>query len=118
MKCKRCNNDYESIMIYLVDAEKTQCFCPNCLTLSYFDNQLNLKNDFKMLDDITGEPGAVKFESDGEVYFLEKNRMERLITYNLMPYEYLKLMEKYGNHCYMIHEDFYTEDGYAIQPID
>ena len=117
-KCKNCKCEAQILLIKLTDTNSTETYCPNCLALAFCENKLNFQNNPNFIDDITGKPGAVKFESNDESYSLEKETMLRLISYNLKPNEYFALADKYGNDKYMLHDDFYTEDGIAWQPIE
>ena len=75
-----------------------------------------------MKKDVLNFEGLYQVDENGNVYSLDKEIMHRLLKYNLKPEEYLKLKEigeeKGKGFQYMIHDDFYTEDGIAIQPID
>lgn len=85
--------------------------------LHQLEDTLKLENNPDFVDDITGENGAVKYETEGESYTLEKETMERLILCNLTPEEYFTLAEKYSPHNFSLHDDFYDPiDGSAIQP--
>lgn len=118
MKCDVCNYESERIVAKITDGEGSYNFCPNCLVLRYAQEQLDFENHPDFIDDVTGEKGAVKFESYDEVYILEKDRMLRLIARNLEPEEYFALVKKYGANKYLLHDDFYDPfDGAAIQPV-
>ena len=118
MKCSECGFDEKIVVISITDKNGSLEFCPNCLIKQFIENELSFENHPDFVDDVTGEKGAVKFESYDEVYVLEKERMLRLISHNLEPEEYFALAEKYGANKYMIHEDFYDEiDGEALQPV-
>lgn len=91
--------------------------CPNCIAYGILNNKISFINNPNFIDDITGKPGAVKFEAYGESYTLERRTMMRLLAHSLQPKEYKALAKKYGADKYMIHDDFYDEDGNAIQPM-
>ncbi len=116
--CEICNQPrHPGIMIALTDAAKTIELCPNCLAIMVLENKLVFQNNPSFIDDITGKPGAVKFESYGESYALESETMMRLVAHNLRQHEYLALAKKYGADKFMIHDDFYDIDGTPIQPM-
>ena len=117
-KCNICNYNVEPILIELTDANSTVVYCPNCLVKAYCDDTLSLTNSDAITDDITEKPGAITYKSNDEIYNLEKKTMLKLISYNLNPREYQALCEKYSPSNYMLHDDFYTNDGIAIQPIE
>ena len=118
MKCDNCKRGYNAIGIKLKDAIHEWNLCPNCLTFLFLEDKLNFVNDLNLIDDITGNPGAVEFISLDEKYVLEKETMLRLISYNLKRHEYIPLINKYGSNKFMLHDDFYGSDGTAFQPIN
>ena len=117
IRCENCKKDYGEIIIKLKDNMGEQSFCPNCLALMVCNQDLYLENDMSLKDDVTGKWGAIEFLSGDEHYVLEKERMIRLICKNLRKEEYLVLSQKYGADKYELHDDFYLEDGTAIQPM-
>ena len=117
LACQRCGYAIPQVVITLTDGAKTQMLCPNCIAFGILDNTLSFINNPNFIDDITGKPGAVKFEAYGESYTLERRTMMRLLAHSLQKKEYLALAKKYGADKYMIHDDFYMPDGTAIQPM-
>lgn len=115
--CNICGLNKEVLNIKITDANHTQIFCPNCLIISMAYNELKLVNNMSFIDDISKKSGAIKYESYKESYVLEAETMKRLIKRNLTPKEHKILVKKYGEHSYMLHEDFYDENNRAIQPI-
>ena len=118
MVCSKCKKDYGIILITIRDRDGEYVFCPNCLCYEYCEGNLIFNNNPSLCDDVTGEEGAVEYISFNEHYVLEKERMLRLIAHNLKPNEYLALSNKYGADKFSLHDDFYTDDGYAIQPVE
>lgn len=118
--CNTCGLTIPQLLNNLSFNGNTLTYCPNCMCRAVADGSLaaQLQNDPNLIDDITGTSGAIKFSNDGETYCLNKDSMLRLLSYNLNPNEYIVLAQMYGDHNYMIHDDFYTDDGIAIQPID
>ncbi len=117
MKCEKCSFTHEHIIVEITDAVKTIHLCPNCVAVSFLGNELSFINHPDFVDDVTGKHGAVRYVCGDEEYFLERRAMMRLISHNLRKNEYLVLAKKYGSHKYMLHEDFYLEDGTAWQPM-
>ena len=117
MICCKCGFDKDNINITIRDAKGETTYCPNCLASAYLDNALSLENIPDVIDDVTGEAGAVEFIAEGEYYALEAETMLRLIACELDQDEYLALAQKYGTECFMIHSDFYCEDGTPVQPL-
>lgn len=117
-RCDVCKKSIPTINIKLTDGNKSQTFCPNCLTIECLNGRLKLINNILLDDDITGDHGAVKFESQDETYTLEAERMKRLILCHLHPNEHKALVKKYGSNKYMLHSDFYDSKHKAIQPFN
>lgn len=117
LTCENCGFTNDIVMIKITDGIKTIQLCPNCVAGMFLENKLSFLNNPNFIDDITGRPGAVKFESYGEEYCLERRVMMRLISHNLRKTEYLALAKKYGADKYMLHDDFYYPDGTAVQPL-
>lgn len=120
MQCSKCKNAlYEDILITITDKNTETVYCPNCLLLEQLNGTLILENNPEFIDDITGEKGAIKYESKHESYTLEKETLARLILVHLTPEEYFALSAKYSPHNFSLHDDFYDPiDGSAIQPAD
>ena len=116
-KCIHCGCNLERILISLTDAAKERIICPNCVAEEVISGNLTFEPNYDLVDDITGLPGAVKFQflGDSEHYTLAPRAMLRLLAHDLRPDEWTVLIDKYGDQ-YMLHDDFYTEDGEAWQP--
>ena len=118
MVCQKCGYNVESIVGTLKDKNGEQHLCPNCVAMMLCEGKLHLENSENLKDDITGKSGAIAFISGDEHYTLEKETMMRLLSHNLDPDEWVALSEKYGEDKFMLHSDFYLEDGTAIQPLE
>ena len=116
MKCTSCNEG--RIVDTLKHKDGELHLCPNCMLMMCLNGEFNYENDPALQDDITGEYGAMRFESYGESYNLEKETMFRLIVNHLEPEEHQALVAKYGYDKFSLHSDFYDEDGFALQPHD
>ena len=110
-QCARCGKlDTHDIFFTIRDANNEYVFCPNCAIIAASDGIVLMPNK-ELHDDVTGKAGAVEFVSKNERYVLAPKRMLRLIEHRLWKKEVLALREKFGEHPYMLHEDFYAEDG-------
>lgn len=115
--CDVCKKSYGPIEVVITDANGRKTYCPNCLLLGALNGEIAaMENSDSFICDVSGKPGAILYDSLNERYVLEKSILERLVFRNLKKKEYRKLAEKYGPSCYMLHEDFYAEDGTALQP--
>ena len=115
--CDRCHRSgSDKIHIRIRDAVKEATLCPNCMAASFLENEFSFSNDPNLIDDISGQPGAVEFVSGNERYCLERRTMMRLISYNLQRHEYLILADKYGTDKYMLRDDLYWNSE-KLQPI-
>lgn len=119
MKCMNCLRDFNDILIIkIVDKKETKCLCPNCIAILEAEESLILENDYDLNCEVSKKEGAVIYISGDEKYVLDKDIMHRLLKHNLKRIEYKRLVKKHGCHKFMLHDDFYTSDGYAIQPMD
>lgn len=116
-KCMHCGYNTESVLATLVDAAEVRVLCPNCFTMAIAAGDLTFEPDYNLVDDITGLPGAVKFLNEFESYTLAPRTMMRLLAHDLRPREWKALAEKYSAQWFMLHDDFYDEDGVAWQPV-
>lgn len=115
-RCMHCGYSKENVLATLIDNAEVRTLCPNCFTVAVHAGELEFEADYDLVDDITGLPGAVKFVSGSETYTLAPRAMLRLLAHDLRPNEWKALVEKYGMQ-YMLHDDFYDEDGAAWQPV-
>ena len=115
-RCTSCGYSNESILTHLIDAAEEKCLCPNCVAVAVANGSLSFEATEALCDDVTGELGAVVFINGNERYLLTPNRMKRLLAHDLRPYEWQALANKYGANQFMLHDDFYTEDGASWQP--
>ena len=128
--CDFCKRPYDGWIIEL--KEKNINICANCL--AYWGATLvgctnDQKYDFPKelvgngICEISGESGAIKMRYSNEhfgneTYTLNKDTFVRFICHDLKANEYLKLLEVgHSRYEYMIHDDFYSDNGYAYQPI-
>lgn len=116
-KCEQCGYDKSIVNITIRDFAGEITLCPNCLATAFLNNKLHFMDNASLICDVTGERGAVEFMAYDEYYCLSSNVMMRLISHNLKPHEYFALAKKYGANKFMIHDDFYLEDGTAWQPL-
>lgn len=115
-KCGACGEEKSPVVIVkVIDANGERLFCHNCLTLAV-EEKSKFVNNPDFICDVTGQHGAIKFISTDEEYTLERDIFFRLINTALKPEEYFILINKYSPYNFMLHADFYTESGEAIQP--
>lgn len=117
-KCDRCGRvGSDKIHIAIRDAIKEQTFCLNCMSIAFLENELSFINDLNLIDDISGNIGAVEFVYENERYCLERRTMMRLISYNLQRHEYLILADKYGTDNHMLNDGLYWNSGEKLQEV-
>lgn len=106
--------------IMIIDKDSSRIYCPNCIYRALYNKSLNLCNNSNLRDDITGEYGAILYVTHKEEYCLKRDTMIRLICHNLKPEEWKALTKKYveptGTFKFMLHEDFYDDEGNTLQP--
>lgn len=115
-RCTSCGYSNESILTHLIDANEEKCLCPNCVAVAVANGTMKLEANEALCDDVTGEIGAVIFINGNERYTLTPRRMIRLLAHDLRAYEWQALANKYGANQFMLHDDFYTEEGNPWQP--
>lgn len=115
-ECMNCGFHVEPILATITDARCSRVMCPNCYVAAVASGQLSFEPDYNLVCDVTGLPGAVKFEDAYESFTLAPRTMLRLLAYDLRPHEWKTLVTKYGSNAYMLHDDFYTPEGEAWQP--
>lgn len=119
--CMLCGKSY-TVDIMVIDKNSTRTFCPNCLTVATLNNTLMFENNKNIKDDITGEYGAILYIADREQYSVNRDTLRRLILCNLTPKEWNILNDKYvkphNTFRFLLHEDFYDDDGIALQSMD
>jgi len=115
--CMFCGNTNPVLKIEITDKYGTIEYCPNCLCLYAYNNGIDFVESPFFKDDITNTYGAICYHSFDETYFLSLETLKRLVCHNLTKEEYRILVNKYGEHKFMLHDDFYLEDGTPIQPM-
>ncbi len=114
--CNYCKADYPTIEVTLTDAKHSSILCPNCMCSLLLDGHLEFIPDYNLICEVTGEKGAVKYESMHENYILRPDIMLRLINHSLRPAEYKNLVKNREEIPFELHDDFYGDNGYAYQP--
>ena len=121
--CDICKKRIDSLDETLTCAGgKKYTYCPNHMLEMLYNGKLELEPDESLTCEVTGKPGAIRLqESDEEEeYVLNPAVMLRLINRSLKPSEYKKLYELKATEekqPYLIHDDFYTEEGKPVQPV-
>ena len=77
MKCSKCEVNNENVIVTIKDKNKEVSFCMNCLVECCINKKFNFKNDENLIDDVTGEKGAIQYISKEVTYVLEKRTMIR-----------------------------------------
>ena len=128
--CDFCNTPHYGWKVELKD--KTISICAN--HLAYWGARLvNATFDNKDLDfpklignktcEINGTTDAIRISSEypnaqDETYTLNPSTFTRFICHDLKPNEYLALIRNgHSKYDYMLHDDFYSDNGWAYQPI-
>lgn len=106
---------------YIIKGSKeTLRICPNCIVKEIYNDTLHLpKGNFE--SEISKAKTAVKITEElpsNIEYTLTESEAIRLLGYMLLPEEYKILTKTHLPSEFLLHEDFYDEDGYALQPID
>ena len=106
--------------VMIIDGNTSRIFCPNCLGMLTYTNRIKFIEHPDIRDDIEDTYGAVIYVDCDESYKLKADTLKRLILHNLKPNEWKALHKKYieepTKFKFMLHEDFYDEEGNALQP--
>lgn len=114
--------------IHITDADGVKVLCPNHILAELAAGHLKMKPVAHLKDELQGTQGAVRLVASGgkEEYVLKPDTMRRLINHSLYKAEWRGLaklrreqrkVSGYWDLPYMIHSDFYGEDGTAWQPV-
>ena len=114
--------------IHITDADGVKVLCPNHIIAEMAVGRLKLKPVAHLKDELQGKSGAVHLVASGgkEDYTLNPDTMRRLINHGLYKAEWRGLAKLrieqgkasgYWDLPYMLHSDFYSEDGTAWQPV-
>lgn len=125
--CVMCGRDTQ-LDVVLTDARKSVKYCPNHICAALVDGKLKFVPNMKAKDELRGQFGAVKYSQayGGEEYVLSPETMRRLINRSLYKAEWRGLVKNqirkgkatgYGDLPYLLHDDFYNEDGSFWQEI-
>ena len=124
MKCgvKDCRIHLKEILTSIDDGKQRITLCENHLLMHKLkmldDKQIEKEKSLlkgKIYCDICNKP-AILYENNEARIPLCATHLDSLIKRKLKPDEFRKLHDKYGN-IYLLHDDFYTEKGVAIQPV-
>ncbi len=120
LRCQFCGySSHPEILHVIIGKNKILHMCPTC-TVLHFDEIESLEEDERFIDDITGYPGAILLTDpqSEESYCLNKDAALRMINRSLTQKEWKILNEKYKSRGFNfeIHDDFYDDNGGAIQP--
>ena len=125
--CDFCGKNI-SVDYVVADGHGRRRVCPNHLLGFCATGRLILTPDRSLKDELTGANGAVMLQSvafGAEQYVLSPDSMYRLINHSLYKKEWQGLVRNlrrkgifsgYEELPYLLHLDFYTEDGTALQP--
>jgi hypothetical protein len=114
MKKNRLTTPLGFLKILIIDADGQHQFDPNSLLMATFQGELFYLKPTDTKSILSGNPAVTYMSQDISVP-LTIDELVRLVTLNLKPREYRKLVSTYGI-AHEWHSDFYAENGYPIQP--
>lgn len=122
--CRRCRNNehsYLDTVIYKDNDTVVDRLCPNCMAEAVYDHEFPRAVGI-YTSEISGRHGALKIvdaaDSDApETFYLLPDEAERLFRHELTPEDFAVLSIKHSD-SFLLHDDFYDEDGNALQPMD
>lgn len=113
--CDKCKNDTLCVEYSILTKHGMITLCPNCVAMSILNKTLTIDPGL-YISEISGKPGAVRIDCQGTQYDLLPDEALRLLGHALMPNEYKALLKTHSEYEFEIHEDFYSDDGFAYQP--
>ena len=116
--CDICKNSYTvPIDITIESRDSKMTLCPNCVAYSISDKTLKIPEG-SYVSEISGEMGAVKITDLNVIYLVTPDEALRLLGHALLPDEFTALINgKHSMDEFELHDDFYTDDGLAYQPV-
>ena len=124
----KCQINEDFLIITVDNGEDLKAFCPNHMLMYMFEKSdlrklmlSSYKSEVEKIGccDACGKQGDVVYGTTNRDKRLQialcEDDFERIVFRNLTPEGYLNIVEKFGM-FHEIHDDFYTEDGYALQP--
>ena len=118
MICYFCKKD--TGVNYKLIGKTTIEICPNCVA-----KNLLCKNKFfpigkdEKFSELSGNKNAIEIYPCGENYpfILDQFELKRFLAHQLMPNEYLKLLNTHSLNEHDLHNDFYSQNGLSYQPL-
>lgn len=105
---------------YIITSKNNKLMiCPNCLTEEIFAGAFKIKKG-NLESEISKSRTAVEITQQlptNEKYILTPQEAIRLFSHMLLPEEYKILTRTHPTSEYLLHEDFYDDDGFAVQPL-
>lgn len=120
---KGCDISLSQIMQVIDDGERRLVLCPNHMIMYLLGTvkpedivleKSQLSEELKCV--IDGKP-AMLFKDGPTEYHLCMEHIAKLIAHNLAPQEWKALVNIYGPDEFLLHDDFYDEEGTALQPV-
>lgn len=121
-KCEKCKL-VPVEMCYTIKGQHSEVvMCPNCMSESIYNRGVKWPiADSDKRSEISDKPDALSIIVPGyikHIYVVTTDEAVRLLEHALMPDEYKALLKNHSETEYELHDDFYTEDGFALQPMD
>lgn len=114
--CDFCKKD--SGVDYKIVGNTTITACPNCIAINLRKGTMPFP-DGKESSEISGHLGAfiIKPGSNSKDFVVDRFEAVRLLGHQLLPDEYKKLLKNHSASEFELHDDFYSDDGFAYQPL-
>ena len=96
--------------------------CPNCISEKIYNKSLIFPIETphcSYASHLSGKTFGFNISLGQKTTIcLTKEEIELFIGHMLMPNQFRVLTNKLGKNIYELHDDFYDEDGFAMQPLD
>lgn len=118
-KCKFCKTKHQSFVLNRISTLNEYFkVCPNCFS-KYLDEIIK-EEPISHKCDCCDSNDVYKITTSFKTYFLCKEHLIDFVCYNLKQSDFKSLYktDSKGNCDFYLHDDFYDEDGIALQPND
>ena len=113
--CDKCKNGASCVDYIILMKHGMLTLCPNCVAMSILDKTLMIDPGM-YISEISGKPDAVRIDCQGTQYDLLPDEALRFLGHALMPNEYKALLKTHSAYEFELHDDFYSDEGFAYQP--
>lgn len=94
--------------------------CPNCVASNLCNGNMFFPEGKEGISsELSGNRKAIEIYpcEEKQPFVLDQSESKRFLAHQLMPNEYLKLLDNHSPNEFDLHDDFYSRSGLAYQPL-